>query len=110
MKLIFLIVTILVAVNDILGSYIENLQEKQSNDGLSDQIPQVFAGAFAISLGLSLLPSSINVISSVLGKIKFLRKCVLYISCIIIYTTHFLMFDTSILYFNACPHKKKISC
>ena len=63
MKLIILIVTTLVAVNENLGSYIENLQEKQSNDGLSDQIPQEFAGAFAISLGLSLLPSSINVIS-----------------------------------------------
>ena len=71
MKLIFLIVTILVAVNDILGSYIENIQEKQSNDGLSDQIPQVFAGAFVISLGLSLLPISVNAISSVLGKIIF---------------------------------------
>ena len=48
MKLIILIVTTLVAVNENLGSYIENLQEKQSNDGLSDQIQQVFAGAFAI--------------------------------------------------------------
>ena len=54
MKLILLIVTILLAVNDILGSYNEKLQEKQSNDGLSDQIPQVFAGVFAVSLGLSL--------------------------------------------------------
>ena len=77
MKLILLIVTTLVAVNDILGSYIENLQEKQTNDGLSDQIPQVFAGAFAISLGLSLLPSSINVISSVLGKISW-KMCIIH--------------------------------
>ena len=92
MKLIILIVTTLVAVNENLGSYIENLQEKQSNDGLSDQIPQVFAGAFAISLGLSLLPSSINVISSILGKIKFLRKCVLYISCII-YTIQYIQYS-----------------
>ena len=72
MKLILLIVTILLAVNDILGSYNEKLQEKQSNNGLSDQIPQVFAGVFAISLGLSLLPISVNAISSVLGKIIFL--------------------------------------
>ena len=95
MKLIFLIVTILVAVNDILGSYIENIQEKQSNDGLSDQIPQVFAGAFAISLGLSLLLSSINVISSVLGKISW-KMCIIHFLYYLHYTIYIIQYTIRI--------------
>ena len=95
MKLILLIVITLVAVNENLGSYIENLQEKQSNDGLSDQIPQVFAGAFAISLGLSLLPSSINVISSVLGKISW-KMCIIHFLYYLHYTIYIIQYTIRI--------------